>query len=456
MSAAQDDPIVVVGGGISGLAAAWALAEAGARVVVLEASGQVGGKLRTAAVAGVQVDVGAEAMLARRPEGVALARAAGLRLIDALTTTASVRAGGALHPLPARTVMGVPADLAALRASGVVSAGAVAKVCDEPALPPLQPLIEDVPVGELVRDRLGDEITDKLVEPLLGGVYAGRADALSLQATVPALAAELRTGGSLVRAAQAIIARATPGEGPVFKSLPGGLGTLPQALAASGRFEVRSGVTVRAITRTGSGFSLECGAVPAAFEVPASAVVVAAPAAKAARLLPGVAPAAATELAGVQSASVAIITLAYPAGTALPPGSGLLVAARERLAVKGVTVSSQKWPLDDGGLRLLRASVGRVGDELVLQREDAELVTLVRRELRDVVGVHAEPIDSLVTRWGGGLPQYAVGHRDRVARIRRAVDDVPGLAVCGAYLDGLGIPACIATAQTAAARILAG
>ncbi len=137
----------------------------------------------------------------------------------------------------------------------------------------------------------------------------------------------------------------------------------------------------------------------------------------------------------------------------LPPGSGLLVGAREGLAVKGVTISSQKWPLETGGLTVLRASVGRAGEAQVLQRSDAELVALARHELTGLLGITAEPVDALVTRWGGGLPQYAVGHLDRVARIRSAIAAVPDLAICGAAFDGVGIPACIASARAAAARL---
>jgi oxygen-dependent protoporphyrinogen oxidase len=242
----------------------------------------------------------------------------------------------------------------------------------------------------------------------------------------------------------------------VFVSIPGGLGRLPQTLAGSGRFAVRTAVPVRAIRRAESGFVVECGAVPLTERLSADAVVVAVPPAKAARMLTEIAPAAAAELSAVESASVAIVTLAFPQLT-LPAGSGLLVGVREGLAVKGVTVSSQKWPMpeaDRAGLTVLRASLGRAGEAAVLQREDADLVALVRRELRDLLGIDAAPVDAVVTRWGGGLPQYAVGHVERVARIRAAVARVPGLAVCGAVFDGIGIPACIASAAAAVQQLV--
>ncbi len=451
--------VVVVGGGIAGLSAAWQVAERSpsADVVVLEAAPVVGGKLRVASVAGRSVDVGAEAMLARRPEGVELVRTAGLgeSLIAPLTTAASVYAGGAAHPLPARTMLGIPSDLAALRRSGVLDAGALSTVEGEPSRPPMEPLTDDIAVGPLVRGRLGDEVVDRLVEPLLGGVYAGRADELSVRATMPALAARLRDGGSLVRAAQAVtdVGPHDAASGPVFASIAGGLGRLPAALAESGKFRVRAGVTVRAIRRTTTGFALECGPAPAPELVEADALIVATPAAKAARLLADVAPAAAAELSTVDSASMAIVTFVFE-DVALPPGSGLLVGSREGRHVKAITVSSQKWPGTPAGLTVLRASVGRAGETADLQRDDAELTALVLADLGPLIGLDAAPIDSLVVRWGGGLPQYAVGHVDKVARVRAAVAAVPGLAVCGATYDGVGIPACIASGRQAADRVL--
>lgn len=454
--------IVVVGGGIAGLAAAWELAERepSADVLVLEAAPSVGGKLQVAEVAGVAVDVGAEAMLARVPDAVDLARRAGLgdELITPLTIAAHLWAGGARHPLPARTMMGVPSDPDAVRDSGVLSPEGLARLAAEADAEPFA-LESDIGVGALVRERMGDEVADRLVEPLLGGVYAGRADKLSLQATVPALFARLTTSATTLTGAACEVvdrgAHATQ-QGPVFASVSGGLGRLPRALAGSGRFAVRTGATVREVTRTSAGFALTLGPVPEPEVIEADAVVLAVPAAKASRLLAAVAPAAAAGLDGIEYASMAITTLAYRSAD-LPElaGSGLLVGAGEGSAVKAVTLSSRKWPIQAGELTLLRASVGRAGEALVLQRLDEDMIALVRHDLRILLGIGAEPVDSLVTRWGGGLPQYGVGHLDRVARIRAAVAEVPGLAVCGAAYEGVGVPACIRTARSAADQVLA-
>jgi oxygen-dependent protoporphyrinogen oxidase len=450
--------LLVIGGGISGLAAARFAADAGFDVTVLEAAPQVGGKLRLEEVAGLPVDVGAEAMLTTRPEGLELIVAAGLDgdRIAPRTTAARVRTAGRNHPLPARTMFGIPSSAAAVRESGALSAEGVAAIEREPSLDPLPPLRGDVAVGVLVRSRLGDEVADRLVEPLLGGVYAGRADDLSLRATMGGLARQLEAGGSLVDAVAAVTGEGTRAAltTPIFTTVRGGLGRLPLALAASGRFAVRTGVTVRTVTRTPTGFALECGAVPASELIEAEAVVVAAPAAKAARLLRSVAPGAARGLGAVDSASMAIVTFAFPAVDGVP-GSGLLVGSGERLVTKAITLSSQKWPMATDGRTLLRASVGRIGETRPLQLEDGELIDLVRRELRPLLGITAAPVDARVTRWGGGLPQYAVGHVDRIAQVRASVASVPGLAVCGAAFDGVGIPACINSARAAVDQLLA-
>ncbi len=440
---------LVVGGGLAGLVAASDLVEAGRRVTVLEASPRVGGKLLLGEVAGVEVDLGAESMLARRPEGVEVARRLGLDVTHPATASASVWTRGALRPLP-RSVMGVPGDLDEVAASGVLSGAGLARLRDEQPGAHV-PDGEDVPVGELVAERLGDEVVDRLVEPLLGGVYAGHARNLSARATVPQLVAW--SGGSLVAAASTALAEASGS--PVFAGIVGGIGRLPLALASL--LDVRTGATVRELRRTPGGFELRVGPTTAAEVVGAAEGGGAPPAAPAARLLAEVAPTAAAELAAVEYASVAIVTLAFRESD-LPAliGSGFLVPPVDGRTIKASTFSFNKWDwvrAAGGDLRLLRTSVGRHREESVLQVPDEELVEVSLRDLGDAIGLTARPVDAHVQRWGGGLPQYAVGHLDRVARIRAAVARVPGLAVCGAAYDGVGIPAVIGSARRAVTTI---
>ena len=319
-----------------------------------------------------------------------------------------------------------------------------------------------MPVAEFVGTRVGREVVDRMVEPLLGGVYAGRTEELSFEATMAGLAAASRSRRSLIMAARAVREAAPKDAGPVFTTLAEGMGALPPALAAKiTEFggTVRTGAMVRELRRTEDGWRLTVGSAHAPESVDADAVVLAVPARPAQRLLEEEVPAAAAELGRIPYASMAIVTLAYPA-TAFPERprrSGYLVPAVETDAVKAVTFSTTKWPHltgENGDVVVARCSIGRYGDEHVLQRSDEELTAAAMTELARTSGVVELPVDTRVTRWGGGLPQYTVGHLGRVARIRAAVAAVPGLAVCGAAYDGVGVPACIASARVAAARVL--
>jgi oxygen-dependent protoporphyrinogen oxidase len=464
---------VIVGGGIAGLAAAFFLRDRGVAVTVLEGSPRLGGKLAVSEVAGVAVDEGAEALLARRPEGTDLIGAVGLagRLELPGTTAAGIWTRGRLHPLPKRQFMGVPADLGELQSSGILSDAGLARARDDLRLP-ATPRDGDVPVGSYVGSRFGQEVVDRLVDPLLGGVYAGRSGELSFEATLGGLAEASRQHRSLAEAAASLLpAPGAPGRPPaparpVFTTLSGGLGTLPAAVAAQSGATVRTGAMARELARTlhpdGEGWRLTVGPTRAPEWVDADAVILAVPARPASRLLaalPGAAAAAAA-LGEIDYASMAIVTLAYRAGAfpARPEGSGYLVPAVDRRPVKAVTFSTVKWPhlrAGDAGPDIIRCSVGRIGEEALLQRDDTELARIAAADLAAATGVRGEPADVRVSRWGGALPQYTVGHLERVQRIRASVAAQPGLAVCGAVYEGVGIPACIASARLAADQVLA-
>jgi protoporphyrinogen/coproporphyrinogen III oxidase len=444
--------VVIIGGGIAGLAAAWFLRDSEARVTVLEGSPRLGGKLVASEVAGVTLDEGAEALLARRPEGIDLVKALGLGddLRPAGTSSSAIWTRGELRRLPRRQFMGVPADINELAASGVVSPEGVARARRD------QPVRRDgdISVTAYIGGRLGNEVVDRLVDPLLGGVYAGRSDQLSLEATLGPLAAATDKYLTLTEVVGSLLPAPKPADQqdpPVFVSLAGGLGSLPAQLAKQSGAEIRTGAMVRQLTRTPDGWRLTVGSAADPEAIEADGVILALPARPASRLLAGVSDKAAKGLGEIPYASMAIITLAYPRGTITgrTDRSGYLVPAIDGRAVKAVTFSTVKWPHLPGEYDLVRCSVGRIGEEQLLQRDDAELSELAHNELAEATGITDEPVDERVTRWGGGLPQYTVGHLDRVASIRAAIGEQPGLAVAGAAYDGVGIPACVATARTA-------
>ncbi|PJM97365.1 protoporphyrinogen oxidase [Streptomyces sp. CB01373] len=448
------DHVVVIGAGIAGLAAAHRLLRQGARVTVLEAAERVGGKLLPGEIAGVRVDLGAESMLARRPEAVTLARETGLadHLQPPATASASIWTRGALRPMPKGHVMGVPGTASAL--SGVLSEEGLARIERDAGLPRTE-VGDDVAVGEYVAARLGREVVDRLVEPLLGGVYAGDAYRISMRSAVPQLFRAAQTHDSLLEGVREIQAAAAAAQqtGPVFMGIEGGVGRLPLAVAESVRArggEILTGTPVTELRRQ----DRTSWQVTAGDRVlHADAVIVAVPAPVAAGLLSAESPEAAAELRAVEYASMALITLAYRrADAALPEGSGFLVPPVDGRTIKASTFASRKWGWiaeEDPDVVVLRTSVGRYGETEILQRDDAGLVDVSRHDLREATGLDAAPLETRVTRWTDGLPQYPVGHHARVARIREHVGKLPGLAVCGAVYDGVGIPACIASAYAA-------
>ncbi len=469
--------VVVVGGGIAGLAAAFVLSDEAVRVTVLEGSPRLGGKLSVSEVAGVSVDEGAEALLVTRPEGTALIADVGLadQRVEPGTTSSAIWTLGALRPLPRRQFMGVPTDMAELALSGVLTDGGVARARQDLELPPAA-RDGDVPVARYVGARLGHEVVDRLVDPLLGGVYAGRSAELSFDATLPALAAASRRYPTLTEAARSLLPPPAPTSAGqpapasrVFTTLAGGLGVLPGYLAKASGATIRTGAMVRALARAERGWRLIMGSAADPERLDADAVILAVPARPAGRLLAAVpgAPAAATALGEISYASMAIVTLAYPRSAFPEPGlgarglSGYLVPAVDGRAVKAVTFSTVKWPhladvmAADDPLEIVRCSVGRIGEEALLQRDDEELAAVAAAELAAATGARGVPVAARVTRWGGALPQYTVGHLDRVRRIRAAVAAQPGLAVCGAAYDGVGVPACVATARLAAGQVMA-
>lgn len=466
--------VVVVGGGISGLAAAWFLTRgphgARASVTLLESAERFGGKLRVREVGGLSLDTGAEALLATRSEAVTLCRELRLETVPAATTNASIYSRGRLRPIPAGLLTGVPTDLRKLAASGIISLPGLLRIPLDHLLPRTV-LHGDVSVGDFVSTRLGSEVTARLVEPILGGVYAGRAESLSLQMAVPALYRAATRRRSAMEAAASVIAEGRntrgPRKGPIFVGIEGGVGRLAGALVDQLRadgVDLQTTAVVQQVRPRAGRWDVVVGNGRGKYRThTADAVLFATPATTSADLLDSVNQSAADELRAIEYADVAVVTLGYPADRARHLyGSGFLVPPVEGFTVKGVTYSSSKWEwvsraartdASDGSL-MLRASLGRAGDPLVTQTSDEDLARIAADDIATMIGLPRRPVVESVTRWEQGLPQYAVGHRTRVAEAREWLLNTPGLALCGAAYEGVGVPACIGSAQAAVSTVM--
>jgi oxygen-dependent protoporphyrinogen oxidase len=455
--------IAVVGGGISGLVTAHELlrsdeGEGTARpsVTLLEAGERLGGKIATVDLAGLPVDTGPDAILVRLPAARAL--------LDDLGLAASVRAPaatgayvwsrGALRPLPPGSVFGVPDRLVPLLRSGLVGPLGVLRAAGDLVLP-RRDLGPDPSIAQVLRPRFGRQVFERLVEPLLGGVHAGRADELSARSAVPEVMALAAGRRSIYLALRS---RPAPKAGePALASLEGGLGRLVDALVdrlAQAGARVRTGEAALGVERSGSGYAV----LTASGLVEVDDVVLATPATVSARLLRDLSVPAATALDGIPYAGVATVTLAVPADSVGRPldGTGFLVPPVEGRLLVGCSWLTAKWPhLVNSDVALLRCMVGRFGDQAWADQDDAVLVRRVRAELTEALGGVGDPVAVAVQRWPAAMPQYTVGHADRVAAVEAALAALPGIRVTGASYRGVGIASCIVNAQATAAAVLA-
>ncbi len=464
--------VVVVGAGVSGLAAAWDLtggaqgpSAATPRVEVIDSAARVGGCVTTTRCDGDLVDCGADGFLARRPEVVQLVKE--LAWDDALepigASGAWIYLAGHLNPLPSGLQLGVPTVDADLRQVTGLSRRARRDLWRDRHFPRSLEVGDDATIGEIVRAKLGDEIALQFVEPMIGGIQAGRIDNLSAAAVFPALLSAARRGGSLQKAL-ASPAAATPGptappatEGPAFYTLRDGVGSLP--LELENRLRARGVIfslstPVTALRRSPTSF-YGWEVDTATTTTPANAVVVATPPAAAARLTGGL-HADLSALGGISSASAAMVTLSLDASQiSLPPtGTGILVPlgtpfADESLMVTAITLLDRKWPhLRRDGRALVRVHVGRSDDTRFSSLSDDELLARVVVELGVLLGGCPTPRASLVVRWPNGLPQYHVGHLDLVSKARAAAAPLH-LHLAGNAYDGVGIPASIGSGRRA-------
>jgi protoporphyrinogen/coproporphyrinogen III oxidase len=439
----------VVGGGISGLVAAYRLRQGdpAARITVFDPADRLGGVLRTERLAGQSMDVGAEAFVARRPEVTSLLQELGLRQIGTTGVRPLIRSGGRLHPMQDGTMQGIPGPGANLR--GLVDDATLAQIASESTRPLHWQVDTDPTVAQLVGDRFGSQVVTRSVDPLLSGVYAGSSKTIGIRSAVPALAAALDRGApSLTAAVASVLSAAPPTSASVFGAVDGGYTVLVDELVRRTGAQWAQ-VGIEGLAPVGRAWQLRDDEGK---HWSADAVVLALPAPRVAKLLDDLAPGSAAMARLIPVASAAVVALALPGGTPLPQQSGVLMAAGEALHAKAITLTSRKWGRG-GNVELLRLSFGRFGDDLARNVGDDRLLAWSLEDLRTLFGITAEPVDYLVQRWIDAMPQYGPGHLELVDELRAGLP--AGLAVAGGYLDGIGVPACVASG-TRAARELAG
>ena len=469
--------VVVIGGGIAGLTAAWELSGAGAgphdatpRIEVIEPAEHVGGTLAVAPFAGRTIDVGPDGFLARRPEALDLIAELGLtdELVPIGASGASIYLRGALHEIPQGLALGVPTSYRAVASmAGLTWRSRLAAKRDQ-WLPARLSVGDDASIGEIVRTKLGRELAYQFIEPMVGGIQAGRIDELSAKSIFPALYDAARAGGSLMRAlshpaANAAAPSAPPAPpGPLFATLRGGVGALASHLEER---LLERGVTIRSRTsvvalRATPHSSRRYDVDTLDTTTPADAVVLATPGTVAGALAGALDPALAA-LETIRAASTAMVTLAVAREQLRLdfPGTGVLVPLgtpfdADTMLVTAITLLERKWPHLAQGEAVLRVHVGRSDDTRFAALSDEQLVARVARELATILGSFPAVSDALVRRFDHALPQYLVGHDALVGAAKAAAAPLH-LALAGNAYDGVGIPASIGSGRRAAREILA-
>lgn len=459
--------VVIVGGGIAGLAAAYKFKEASHEIdiTIIEASSQLGGKIGTERVDGFVIESGPDCFLSRKPRGIGLCEALGIaeQLVgrDPNHAKTFVLRHGRLHPLPSGLTGMIPTNLDALTNSSLLSDTAVSQIAQEPNLPP-QPENGDESVANFISRRLGQEAFDNLIEPLMGGIYAGQADQLSLAATFPQLRQLELKHGSLLKGLTAPKPAVTPSAYPPFVSFPDGMQTLVEALVAQlDGVEILLETAVSSISNQSSVNSNRLQNTHYALRtthhtIHADAVVLTTPAFVSSQLLCDVDSDLAATLDEIPYASSALVNLVFDeADVPELDGYGYVIPRVEGREALACTWTSRKWQnRAPEGKVLLRVYIGRYGEGDVTGFDDGRLLAIAQQEIKETVNIIAEPNFQRIIRYPKAMPQYNMGHLDRIARIQVKLAEHPGLFMAGAMFNGVGIPDCIASGETAVTQTL--
>lgn len=481
---AQPSTVAVIGAGISGLTAAYQLRKSlgqAARIVVIEQGDRVGGKLKTLPGAHGPVEVGAEAYLAFRQDATDFFSELGLadQLVAPSVLPSKLYIDGELKNLPRNTVTGIPASAEGLE--HLLSEATREKISAESDPERTSALHwvpgDDVNVGQLVSARLGQEVVDRIVSPLLGGVYSSTAYDLGLRATIPQLANKLDEMASfgdhvsLTSAAQRVLeerkqahqarlaSESANAEGQssrpvVFQTFRDGFEVLYDALVEQSGAELLLATKAVALASSGDRFEVSVKGPSGSRSLEVDGVVLASPAEPTSQLLADLAPEAAELIGGVDASNAAVVGMCFDTSDGLPEINGVLCEIGADLSAKAFTISSRKWPhIGERYAAVVRASFGRYDDDSHVHRDDADLIARAKADLARATGFRAEPTEVFVQRWWAGIPRYGMGHGSLMEFARRELDEVARLSVTGAWMSGPGIPECISNARVAAQKV---